>query len=455
VPSTSGQSAQQVPTTSLADLRAAAAAAQQTYLAAAVDADLRRRAEEAAEKVQSKRSALALRDAGHVAEAERLRQTPAGADRASWSVGADNARRAVSTLRAEADRLGKRAGQLEQAVLDASPTEPGRRSWTSLSEQWQPTNPRNGRELQVEAQQESRQAQQRLDEATGIVSKLEQQRRAADDAARGINEALLPLVTLLGGVPEGVPAGVAATAYAADDAAAQQAASVAVDRLRVTKDRRESCRSELADAAQELVAYASLARYESLATQARRSILESNRNTLPARAAEWSVSLQARLATLTSDLENANRHRKAIVDRLSALVDQALKTLRRATRLSRLPEDLAEWGGRPFLRIAFSELDRTAISVRVGEVVDRVASEYASRAVGTQSRSMRRDGMALLLNALNASVPKGFTVDVLKPDSVLRDERVSIEEMNDVFSGGQELTAAIVLYCTLAALAAK
>lgn len=154
-------------------------------------------------------------------------------------------------------------------------------------------------------------------------------------------------------------------------------------------------------------------------------------------------------------LENANRHRKTIVDRLSALVDQALKTLRRATKLSRLPEDLAEWGGRPFLRIAFSEPDRTAISVRVGEVVDRVAGEYASRAVGTQSRSMRRDGMALLLNALNASVPKGFTVDVLKPDSLLRDERVSIEEMNDVFSGGQKLTAAIVLYCTLAALAAN
>jgi hypothetical protein len=56
---------------------------------------------------------------------------------------------------------------------------------------------------------------------------------------------------------------------------------------------------------------------------------------------------------------------------------------------------------------------------------------------------------------VHASVPKGFNVDVLKPDSILRDERVSIEEMNDVFSGGQELTAAIILYCTLAALRAN
>lgn len=61
VPSTNGHPAQTVPEAPLAVLRAAAAAAQQTYLAAAVDADLRRRAEEAAEKVQSLRSALTLR----------------------------------------------------------------------------------------------------------------------------------------------------------------------------------------------------------------------------------------------------------------------------------------------------------------------------------------------------------------------------------------------------------
>ncbi|MEA5455254.1 hypothetical protein SPF06_11020 [Sinomonas sp. JGH33] len=455
VTSTSGQPAETVPETSLADLRAAAAAAQQIYLAAVVDADLRRRADEAAEKVQSLRSALAIRDPSHVTEAERLRATPAGADRASWSVGADNARRAVSKLQAEAERLGKRVGQLEHAVKSASPTEPGRRSWTSLGERWQPISPGHGRDLQVEAQQESRQAQQRLDEASGIVSELERQRRAADDAARGINEALLPLSALLGGVPEGVLGGVAISPYAADEIAAQQAASVAVDTLRETKDRLESCLSHLADTAQDLVTHANLARYESLVTQARRSILESNREMLAARAADWSASLQTRLATLTSDLENANRHRKTIVDRLSALVDQAVKTLRQATKLSRLPDDLSEWGGRPFLRIRFHEPDQTTISVRVGEVIDRVAGEYASRAIGTRSRNARRDGMALLLDAVHAAVPKGFTVDVLKPDSVLRDERVSIEEMNDVFSGGQELTAAIVLYCTLAALAAN
>jgi hypothetical protein len=44
---------------------------------------------------------------------------------------------------------------------------------------------------------------------------------------------------------------------------------------------------------------------------------------------------------------------------------------------------------------------------------------------------------------------------MLKPDAVLRDERVRVAEMSDVFSGGQLLTAAIILYCTMAWLRAS
>lgn len=357
----------------------------------------------------------------------------------------------MTTLRSEVQALATRTGQLDQAVVNASPTEPGRRGWTNLTERWQPTSPEHGRGLEIEAQAEARQVQLRLDEASGVVGDLERQREQADDFARGVNEALLPLTTLLGGVPEDV----AAEPYAGDVTAALTAADAAVEALRRTRDEVDRSRTELTSAAQELISYAHQSRYESLETQVRRSILETSQDALAARAADWSASLQARLATLTSDLANVNRHRKAIVDRLSALAFGAVKTLRQAARLSRLPDDLAEWGGRAFLRIQFAEPDQTSISVRVGEVVDRVAAEYASRAVGGKSKRARRDGMALLLEAVHASVPKGFTVDVLKPDSVLRDERAPIEEMSEVFSGGQELTAAILLYCTLAALSAN
>ena len=51
-------------------------------------------------------------------------------------------------------------------------------------------------------------------------------------------------------------------------------------------------------------------------------------------------------------------------------------------------------------------------------------------------------------------MPKGVRVEMLKPDAVLRTERLRVSQIRDVFSGGQQLTAAIVLYCTMAALRA-
>lgn len=449
--STSGQVAPAVPEESLAELKASAEAAQQVYLAVAVDPDLRRQADDAAGRVKALRAQLELRDPAHLAEAERLHATPAGADPAAWSTGASNARARAATLRDDVAELTARTGRLQERVTSASPTEPGRRSWTTLGDRWRPTSIQRGQELDAEAVEELARAQTRLDEAANDLTRIERERATAEEAARGFNEARLPLAARLDNTP--TPA--APVPYPDDIETAKDAATAAVDALRETQSHLDTCRTTLALATQELIGFANQSRYESLATSARRSIVESAHEFLASQASDWSLSLRARLATLTNDLENANRHRKTIVDRLAALVEQSVKTLRQASKLSRLPEDLAEWGGRPFLQIKFSEPDRTATSVHVGQVVDKVAGQYAARAVGGKSRNARRDGMSLLLEAVHAAVPKGFTVDVLKPDSVLRDERVSIEEMNDVFSGGQELTAAIVLYCTLAALSAN
>jgi hypothetical protein len=63
--------------------------------------------------------------------------------------------------------------------------------------------------------------------------------------------------------------------------------------------------------------------------------------------------------------------------------------------------------------------------------------------------------MSVLLRGVRAAVQEGFKVTMLKPDAVLRTERVRVSEVRDVFSGGQHLTAAIMLYCTLAALRAN
>ncbi|MFD3400095.1 hypothetical protein ACFWUU_05450 [Kribbella sp. NPDC058693] len=453
VVSTSGERSTDVPVAALSTLKDEAIAAQQTYLAVAADPDLRRKADDAASKVRELQSELSLRDQRHVAKAMELRTIAVGADRASWSVSAHNARGRRDRLQNEFNEVTRRTGVLEESIRSASPTEPGRRSWTTLAPKWFPSSVIEGEALQLRAQEELRTAQSRVDELNGRLTKLNEQLQDADRSTRAINEAVLPLAALLGELAD---ASLAPDPFAEPPEKAASVASEAVNLLRSTKQQADARRRDLSEAIQELAAFANQKRYENLANQARRSILDSPHTRLAAQAEDWSASLTARLATLTSDLENVNRHRKAIVERLAALVDHALRGLRQAGRLSRLPADLAEWSGRPFLRIAFSEPDPAAVNVHVGEVVDRIAAELAARSAGgSRAASSKRDGMSLLLEAVHASVPKGFTVDVLKPDSVLRDERVSIEEMNEVFSGGQELTAAIVLYCTLAALRAN
>lgn len=147
------------------------------------------------------------------------------------------------------------------------------------------------------------------------------------------------------------------------------------------------------------------------------------------------------------------RNRDTIVDRLRGLVESALTTLRSAQRLSRLPEGLGEWSGQEFLRIRFEEPDQATLAERLGEVIDEATRAAVRKNSSAAYGEGRRDGMSLLLRGVQAALePKGVAVEILKPDAVLRAERVPVGQMGDVFSGGQLLTAAIALYCTMAAL---
>lgn len=181
---------------------------------------------------------------------------------------------------------------------------------------------------------------------------------------------------------------------------------------------------------------------------ARAQIRELPAAALPEHAAKWAEAFAPRLRVLTDELDQLERNRDSIVDRLRGLVESSLATLRSAQRLSRLPEGLGEWSGQEFLRIRFEEPDQTTLVERLGEVIDEATSTAVRK-----NADLRRDGMSLLLRGVHAALqPRGVSVEILKPDAVLRAERVPVGQMGDVFSGGQLLTAAIALYCTMAAL---
>ncbi|MGW2547667.1 hypothetical protein ACWC5I_44050, partial [Kitasatospora sp. NPDC001574] len=197
--------------------------------------------------------------------------------------------------------------------------------------------------------------------------------------------------------------------------------------------------------------HANAARFEAVRTPARQQIRELPASALPDHAAAWAVAFAPRLRVLTDELAQLERNRGSIVDRLRGLVESSLTTLRAAQRLSRLPEGLGEWSGQEFLRIRFEDPDHATLVERLGEVIDE-----ATRAAVRKNSDLRRDGMSLLLRGVAAAIgPRGVSVEILKPDAVLRAERVGVGQMSDVFSGGQLLTAAIALYCTMAALRAN
>jgi hypothetical protein len=188
-------------------------------------------------------------------------------------------------------------------------------------------------------------------------------------------------------------------------------------------------------------------RFETLMIPIRTQIRGVASSALAENAEEWSRQLRPRLRSLTDDLEQIGRHRGVILERLTAIVDGAFLRLRTAQRLSKLPAGLGDWSGLEFLRIGGKPVEGDLLAHQLGLVLDDAVERHRS--------SGKRDGLGVVLRAVRAAVPKGFKVTMLKPDSVLRAERVRISEVRDVFSGGQHLTAAIILYCTLAALRAN
>jgi hypothetical protein len=231
------------------------------------------------------------------------------------------------------------------------------------------------------------------------------------------------------------------------------------------RDRRDSVRSSVQEAKEflestqvvvrrtssDLNRYAVQRIFEQVDSPVRHQILAVDPERLAEHSADWERALKPRLRTLVDDLARIERYRNQIVIRLRGMVEIALKTLRNAEKVSALPETLGDWAGQRFLHIRFVDHEPLVLEERLGQVVDEAAVSGGGKG-GRGGTSGKRDGLTLLLKGVRAAFSKGVRVDMLKPDAALRTERVRVSSVATVFSGGQLLTAAIILYCTMAAL---
>ncbi|WP_405800840.1 hypothetical protein [Streptomyces sp. NBC_01506] len=436
------------PRTALPALREAYRAASQLYEKVGVGADLRA---EQAHAESDEGAALAELDrlSNKVrTRAAQLLQSTDGADGPSRQAAAARAESLVQMLESRASAASEQLGRLRGEAERLAPAEG--ESHTDLPESQVPTEVEQAQALLRTATNELATRTDALDTARAAHSELLHAHRTAEDATGGFEETAALLGDLLRGsayedtdeAPE-APEPYPGTIEEARNAAAETRRS-----LRACATELSAAEAAVREASDILVRHANSTRYEQVRTPARQQIRELPAAALPDHAAKWAGAFAPRLRVLTDELEQLERNRDSIVDRLRGLVESALTTLRSAQRLSRLPEGLGEWSGQEFLRIRFEEPDQATLTERLGEVIDE-----ATRAALKKNSDLRRDGMSLLLRGVQAALqPKGIAVEILKPDAVLRAERVPVGQMGDVFSGGQLLTAAIALYCTMAAL---
>ncbi|WP_369779213.1 hypothetical protein [Streptomyces sp. R33] len=434
----------------LPDLREAYRAASRLYEKVGVGADLR--AEQArAESDESAALAELDRLTNKVrTRAAQLLEGTDGADGPSRQAAAARAESLVQMLETRAQAASEQLGRLRGEAERHAPTEG--EAHTDLPEELIPGDVEQAQALLRTATAQLAAHTAAVETARAAHADLLRAHRTAEDGAGGFDETAAMLRDLLRDHAhqddEQEPA-----AHPGTLEEARQSAAEARRSLRGCAADLSAAEAAVREASDILVRHANANRYEQVRTPARQQIRELPASALPEHAAAWAAAFAPRLRVLTDELAQLERNRDSIVDRLRGLVESALATLRSAQRLSQLPEGLGEWSGQEFLRIRFEEPDQATLTERLGEVIDEATRAAVKKNSSASFGEGRRDGMSLLLRGVQAALePKGISVEILKPDAVLRAERVPVGQMGDVFSGGQLLTAAIALYCTMAAL---
>lgn len=164
-----------------------------------------------------------------------------------------------------------------------------------------------------------------------------------------------------------------------------------------------------------------------------------------ASTAETTIAdLSIRAARIVEQLEQVEVTKANVAAKLSDLVADALNSLARASKLSEFPEGVGAWDGKRFIEVApKANPTHEQIAVRVGTLIDTMVNG-----------KVEQNPVQLLWMATNAAVPEGFKAKILKPTPEQSATRLDVAEMQK-WSGGENLTASVILYCVLARMRAE
>lgn len=171
-------------------------------------------------------------------------------------------------------------------------------------------------------------------------------------------------------------------------------------------------------------------------------LLELNLDIALQRAPDHLSDVTQRAVVVQGELTEVDAHRQILSSALLKAAEDGRRVVQKLESSSTFPASVPVWGGEPFIKVKFAQPDaaeRNAIGARL---VDELVA-------GAELPSGGK-----LLKLMVRQLWKELEISILKPESQRRLMYEPVERLR-AFSRGEQLTAAILLYCTLARLRAR
>jgi hypothetical protein len=392
-------------------------------------ATARRLASESAAKV-------ARQDAMTVDRASRLLQTPDGSSEAARNLAAERAAERVSEL---SQSVGRAEAELEQAETELAqatdrervrlPDEPASRAEALGLEQ--DAVEQNNVHLELRRTAESR--------AAGARADLE----AAEKRTSAFGSQVDRLSDALGPDEPDAPA----TPFAGEPDEAKAAVISVRGSLAEALKADGSAQDSLVAHARDIALWTTDPRFVRVAKEVVSRFRERVVEELAPEARAFAAEMETRRAAILEHLKGLDQARDTVVEDGVGMVRRSLRDLRRLSEFSRLPAGLGGLEGEQFIDIGVrSSVDTSeaVLRARIGDEVDRISRERT-----------RPGGFELLWRATKAAVgDDAFRVTILKPRVDLVAEPLPAVRLGK-WSGGERVTASLMLFATIAKLRAR
>ncbi|WP_335990032.1 hypothetical protein [Glycomyces sp. MUSA5-2] len=441
---TEAEARQQLDTSPLPDLAELVADLQRAEVAfqqAAIGMELREQTELTAKELARLQTQWGSLETAIQSRAQALSADPRAKSPDQRRVAADDARQRLASLRETCKTYDAEASTLKERLEQAKPRG-GRSRWLDDHEQpdtWTPAS---------------------LDEAETLIAKADAQiseaaqaRRAAAQTAKSLNRTLtartehhhqLEIIQhRLTAAARDLPTPEVGTTVPDDLTEAKQGADAAINSYDTSRKAANGATLQLNEAIKDLRSTNERHDFNDVDFPLRNQITLFPDRELPEAAERWRHNFEQFRMTVATDLDEANSRRQAVVGTLARHVENAVSMLKRANGAARVPQGDSPWAGKQFLELRFTKPAEETLAASARAIIDRFAHHPRQTAVS---------GIELVLACLKESVATGFTVKILKPTPTGGMDMVPIERMSKEFSGGQDLTGSILLYCVMAVL---